>query len=111
MSTIAKLNEQRTALCTKRMVNKCREVRFYNPEGTICFWAWKSTGREDWNVRYGRVVISQQSNGEYALTMSHKHQFSQSANGTTIPSRVKSRTLVMELAERIGTLVINNQIQ
>lgn len=104
---LTKLNQQRASLCTKKMVNKCREVRFYNQQGTRCFWAYKSIGMQEWNVRYGKVVISQQSDGKYILTMSRETEFSQSANGTDIPRKVKSRTQVMELAEKIGTLVIN----
>ena len=107
MKTMAQINEQRATLYVKRRVNKCREVRFYNEQGTRCFWAWKSTGRQEWNVRYGEVVISQQTNGKYELTMSRNREFSLSANGTYIPRRVKSRTQVMEIAESIGTLMIN----
>ena len=105
--TLSKINEQRASLCTKKMINKCREVRFYNQQGTRCFWAYKSIGMRKWNVRYGKVVIAQQSNGKYALTMSKATEFSQSANGTIIPRTLQSRTQVMELAESIGILVIN----
>lgn len=107
MKTMAQINEQRAILYVKRRVNKCREVRFYNEPGTRCFWAWKSTGRQEWNVRYGEVVISRQSNGKYELTMSRNREFSLSANGTQIPRKVKSRTQVMAIAESIGTLMIN----
>ena len=62
---------------------------------------------QKWNVRYGKVVIAQQSNGKYLLTMSKATEFSQSANGTIIPRTLQSRTQVMELAESIGNLVIN----
>lgn len=105
MDTIAKLNEQRRFLCTRKIINRCREVRFYNPSGTRCFWAYKLSGEKAWNVRYGAVVISQQSNGKYILTMSHKHQYNQSTNGTLIPRKVATRTQVMELAGKIGTLI------
>ena len=107
MTTMEKLIEQRTTLCTKKRINKCREVRFYNEQGTRCFWAYKSIGMQQWNVRYGKVVISQQSNGKYELTMSRATEYKQSANGTPIPRTLQSRTQVMELAESIGNLVIN----
>ena len=105
METLTKLNQQRPALCKKRMINRCREVRFYNEQGTRCFWAYKQSGAKVWHIHYGKVVISQQSNGKYILTMSHKHQYSQSTNGTLIPRKVGTRTQVMEIAGQIGTLI------
>ena len=107
MDTIAKLNEQRRFLCTRKIINKCREVRFYNPSGTRCFWAYKALGEKKWYIHYGKVVISQQSNGQYILTMSQSQMYNQSANGTIIPKKLESRNQVMELVKNIGTLIIN----
>ena len=105
MNAIAKLNEQRPFLCTRKIINRCREVRFYNPSGTRCFWAYKMSGAKVWHIRYGAVVISQQNDGKYVLTMSNKHQYTQSANGTIIPKKLETRNQVMELAGKIGTLI------
>lgn len=104
---IKKLNEERPFLCTRKIINRCREVRFYNPQGTRCFWAWKSSGEKVWNIRYGAVVISKESDfsDKYILTMSSKCQYNQSANGTIIPRKVESRNQVMEIAGQIGTLI------
>ena len=105
MNTIAKLNEQRPFLCTRKIINKCREVKFYNPSGTRCFWAYKALGEQKWYIHYGKVVIGQDSDGKYILTMSRKHEYNQSTNGTLIPRHVATRTQVMELAGQIGTLI------
>lgn len=102
---IKKLNEERPFLCTRKIINRCREVRFYNPQGTRCFWARKMSGQKVWYISYGAVVISQDGDGKYILTMSHKHQYNQSANGTIIPRKVESRNQVMEIAGQIGTLI------
>ena len=102
---IKKLNEERPFLCTRKIINRCREVRFYNPSGTRCFWARKMAGEKAWYIRYGAVVISQDSDGKYILTTSHKHHYTQSTNGTIIPRKVETRTQVMEIAGQIGTLI------
>lgn len=107
METLTKLNQQRPALCKKRTINRCREVRFYNEQGTRCFWAYKQSGAKVWHIHYGKVVISQQSNGKYILTMSQSQMYNQSANGTIIPKKLESRNQVMELVKNIGTLIIN----
>lgn len=111
-----KLNAERFELYNHQINNKY-EVLLYNPSGTRYFYAkrhqnsWHDDkgnympfgGGSEWTVQYGCIGFSRKKQViGYDYELGRGKTFSKSANGTIIPSTVKTKKDVILLAHKIG---------
>ena len=113
-----KLKAERSLLFEKWHRNTADEVRFTNKEGTRYFMAnriqdsYQDVNDTDstWLIKYGKILwtyrINPDGNKEYYWKMSQNAVISISSNGTSIPKVVSTKSEVMDLARKIGTLII-----
>lgn len=102
-----KLNTKRLTLRNHQINSKC-EVLLYNPSGTRYFYAKRCQidGSSQWEIKYGFMCFSrmnQEISCDYEIVKGKT--YSQSANGTIIPSTVKTKKEVILLAHKIGNLI------
>lgn len=114
--TQQRLNDERSKL-SNRTINNAYEVLLYNKSGTRFFSArrhqssWQDDkgnympfgGGSEWTVRYGCIgfVRRKQVMG-YDYELGYGRVYSKSANGTVIPSSVKTKKEVYDVAKAIG---------
>lgn len=113
-----KLKAERSLLFEKWHRNTADEVRLTNKEGTRYFMANRiqdsfpdnNNNDSKWLIKYGKILwtyrIKPDGNKEYYWKMSQNAVFSISSNGTSIPKVVSTKSEVMDLARKIGTLII-----
>ncbi len=116
------LNAKRAELSKKWRINSAYEVRFTNAEGTRYFYArrvsvpWHDNkgnymnfgGGTYWTVSYG-VIKARKERRAMGITYEwceSSQRFTKSANGTEIPNKVATKKEVLEIAKKIGTLVM-----
>lgn len=114
-----KLNAERLDLRNHQINNKY-EVLLYNPSGTRYFHArcrqnsWQDNkgnylpfgGGSEWEVKYGFTgFIREKQIIGYDYRIAKGKTYSKSANGTIIPSTVKTKKEVILLAHKIGNLI------
>lgn len=116
------LYAKRAKLSKKWHINSAYEVRFTNAEGTRYFHArrvcvpWSDDkghcmnygGGTYWMVSYGVIKARKE---RHPMGCSYEWgesspRFTKSANGTEIPSKVATKKEVLEIAKKIGTLVM-----
>lgn len=119
-----KLLSSRKELHNEWKRNTQYEVVFTNIEGTRYFRAMRKQlsysdnkgnympfgGGSIWHVRYGCIVWNREVNfrvEEYKWIESSRKIFNKSSNGTIVPSRLKTKKEVLELAKRIGIFDMN----
>lgn len=114
--TQQRLNDERSKL-SNRTINNAYEVLLYNKSGTRFFSArrhqssWQDDkgnymsfgGGSEWTIRYGCIgfVRRKQVMG-YDYELDYGRVYSKSANGTVIPSSVKTKKEVYDVAKAIG---------
>ena len=119
--TQQRLNDERSKL-GNRMINNAYEVLLYNQSGTRFFSArrqqssWQDDkgnympfgGGSEWTIRYGRIdVVRREQVMGYDYELMHGKVYSKSANGTVIPSSVKTKKEVLSIAKSIGIFNFN----
>ena len=111
------LREERTQLYINWRKNTSHEICFTNKEGTRYFYAKRKLdnptpgmgcyGSSTWRVSYGKILWEIRTIGwgiEYYEWVMTNQKFGKAANGTVIPSRIKTKKEVMDVAKAIGTL-------
>ena len=97
-----KLNAERLDLRNHQINNKY-EVLLYNPSGTRYFHARRLGGGSEWEVKYGFTgFIREKQIIGYDYRIAKGKTYSKSANGTVIPSTVKTKKEVILLIHKIG---------
>lgn len=116
------LYAKRAELSKKWHVNTAYEIRFTNAEGTRYFYArrvcvpWHDNkghymnygGGTYWTVSYGVIKAKKEYHAMGYTYEWHEsaQRFTKSANGTEIPNQVATKKEVLEIAKKIGTLVM-----
>lgn len=117
------LLEQRKELCSKWKQNSAYYICFTNTDGTRYFKArrvilsWNDDkghympfgGGSYWQIRYGKIKWATGKDpigGTVYSWVQSRETFSKSANSTIIPTEVKTKKEVLEIAKQIGTLVM-----
>ena len=105
-----KLLKDKESLCKTALINNDMELRFYNEEGTRCFWAQRKsnplTRTDFWYVSYGLVSLIEDSEGNPLWYQNRAALYRKAGNGTEIPFKVDTREQALELARQIGKLVM-----
>ena len=118
------LLSERAELSTKWYKNTPYEVSFTNLEGTRYFTAvrkqdpWNDDkgnympygGGSRWHICYGKILWSTGKDpfgGKTYFWKRTSQLFAKSSNGTVIPQSVATKKEVIEIAKRIGILVID----
>ena len=103
-----RLREERTQLYIKWRKNTSHEICFTDKAGTRYFYAKRKLD-STLGGAYGKILWDIRVIGwgiechEWKMT---GHKFGKSSNGTVIPSRIKTKKEVMDVAKAIGTLEI-----
>lgn len=115
------LNAKRAELSKKWHINSAYEVRFTNAEGTRYLYArrvsvpWHDNkgnymnfgGGTYWTVSYGVIKARKERRAMgFTYEWCESQRYTKSANGTEIPSKVATKKEVLEIAKKIGTLVM-----
>ena len=116
IETKQRLNCERLNL-RNRSINSAYEVLFYNQSGTRYFYArrhqdsWYDEkgnympfgGGSEWTVRYGCIGFARKKQViGYDYELVEGKTYSKSSNGTVVPSSVKTKKEVLDIAKAIG---------
>lgn len=111
-----RLNDERLKL-SNRVINNAYEVLLYNQSGTRFFHArrkqssWQDNkgnylpfgGGSEWNIRYGCIGFARKKQVMgYNYELVRTKIYSKSANGSVVPTTVKTKKEVIAVAKAIG---------
>lgn len=123
IETRNRLVKMRNELSKTWKENSAYRICFTNPEGTRYFSAirkvisWNDDkghympfgGGSYWQIKYGKIKWTTEKDpigGKVYLWVKSRETFSKSANSTIIPKEVKTKKEVLEIAKKIGSLVM-----